>query len=141
MLISNLNEINEKAPSSGQLLAYTREKVYFEPYSSLNEVKEQLGSSDLLEIHLFDQAREYRAISTESSRYENGFIEHVAAFEVGKAKNSVDNLRGDVYVENCFPEKGQEKISVLSLLDYDEKSGMISIADYRLVMGGNQDVE
>ena len=74
MTFTNLKRIHE-APKSGQLLAYTRKKVYFQPYDSLSEVKELLQNETLLELHLFDRDKEYRAIMTRSRRFKNSNTE------------------------------------------------------------------
>lgn len=137
MLIAELKDIGS-APASGQMLAYTRKKVIFEPYFSHDEVREKLSGEELLEIHLFDNNKEYRAISTESRRYEDGYIHHIADFPYVESQNKKSNISGDVYKEECFLESGKGRLSVLSHLGSD-KNGMIVVDDYRLVMGGEQD--
>ena len=71
MTYQDLKRVNE-APKSGQLLAYTRKEVYFQPYGSLAEAEGLLQEKTLLELHLFDNDKEYRAIVTRSKRFPDG---------------------------------------------------------------------
>ena len=121
----------QEAPSTGMLLAYTREQVIFEPYDSLETIDERIGNSPLLELHLFDADREYRAIHTQSKRkkigkkeIENQCIEHVADFP------STDDAF--VYKDVSVTYDGKT-ITVLNRIEYDE-SGMAKITDVRLAM-------
>lgn len=136
MVIGKLTKI-KSAPAAGQLLAYTRKQVICRPYSSIEEVKNDLEGEELLELHMFDDNCEYRAIMTESSRYPEGIIEHVAdfAYTGSCAPDSSNKIYGDVYREDCQLEQGQGILTVLSHLHYDE-NGMILVDDYRLVAGG-----
>lgn len=136
MLITDLQRINE-APDNGQLLAYTRKEVVFNAYKTVEDVKKMLSSSEVLEIHMFDDTKEYRALSTDSARYSAGFIEHIAEFDCAQAEYvGGSHLNGDVYVETCLTiDSENEIVNVLNHISYDE-NGMVIIDDYRLVMGG-----
>lgn len=136
MLISKLERI-EEAPAAGRLLAYTRKRVFFRDYTSLDEVRQILAADEILEIHLFDDDKEYRALATESARYPKSVIEHVAEFVPGEKDAGVEptHLYGDVYLEECQLEREEGTMLVMNRIDYD-KNGMIRIDDYRLVMGG-----
>lgn len=122
MHLSDL-QITSQAPASGQMLAYLRKAVIFQPYASLDQVREILGQDDILELHLFNCEKEYRCISSESKRNQNGVIEHVAEFKYDT---------NTVYTERPFLESGG-KITVLNHLSYDG-NGMAAIDDYRLMM-------
>lgn len=114
------------APDKGWMLVYFRDEVLFKRYSSKEYVKNALGDRDILEIHLFDDETEYRAISSESSRFKRGVIEHVARF-----KNDAD-----VYAAKSLPvadTDGVNSITVLNHLDYNEW-GMSFVDDYRLTV-------
>lgn len=139
MILRDLKQFNA-APASGQLLAYTRGEVIFRPYSSHAEVTEMIGDVELLEIHMFDKDREYRAIMSESSRYPDGCVEHIADFPFSgeQSSDSANKICDDVYREDCVLEHGQGELSVLNHLRYD-KNGMIEVDDYRLMMGGRYD--
>lgn len=82
-----------------------------------------MGPGPILELHLFDDKKEYRSITSESSRHKDGVIEHVADFAYDE---------DTVYKETPVLEKGGT-ITVLNHLSYD-KNGMASIDDYRLTM-------
>ena len=123
------SELFKKAPDSGYYLIYTGKKVEFKSYSSINQIFSSIDDEcEILEIHLFDQEKEYRAIASESAVYnENQFVEHVADFP---------DREEDVYSDICFLENGG-KITVLNHLGYGKDSdgnenGMIFVDDYRL---------
>lgn len=131
MKMTDLNKINE-APERGQMLTYTREKVFFEPYSSIESVREKFAEQKLLEIHLFDQNREYRALASESVRYRDGYVDTVSDFD----RDEKDESGADaVYAESVLLENGG-RITVLNHLRYDEETGMAYVDDYRMVMEG-----
>lgn len=116
-------KLTDQAPRSGQMLVYLRNEVLFQPYTSLAQVQEIVGPGPILELHLFDDKKEYRSITSESSRHKDGVIEHVADFAYDE---------DTVYKETPILEKGGT-ITVLNHLSYD-KNGMASIDDYRLTM-------
>lgn len=134
MLINKLNKM-DSAPQTGYMLAYTRKEVLFEPYYSIQEVSERLAAEDVVELHLFDNDREYRAVVTESSRFEGGVIEYIADFKLTEG-SAPHKLIGDVYREDCTLEHGEGKLTVFNHIRYE--NGMIIVDDYRLVMGGVQ---
>lgn len=139
MMLRNLKKF-DSAPASGHLLAYTRREVIFRPYTSHTEVADLIGEDELLEIHMFDKDHEYRAITSESSRYPQGYVEHIAVFpfSVDESADSTNRICEDVYREDCVLEHGQGTLTVLNHLRYDE-NGMIEVDDYRLMMGGRCD--
>ncbi len=114
----------KNAPSAGQALIYTRKKVLFFPYLSERDVIEKTEGEELLEVHLFDSRKEYRAILTESRRFPGGIIESVSDFADEKES---------VYKEEILLENSTRKITVLNHLKYGQ-NGMVSIDDYRLIM-------
>lgn len=130
MKYSDLN-IEKKAPHSGQLLAYTRTQVLFEKYTDLNKAKELLDGQELLEVHMFNKEKEYRAVATRGKRkFENcndGVIEYVADF----AYNEKEVYKETVLLDNKYKAYGS--ITVLNHIDYDEL-GMAKFDDYRLIM-------
>lgn len=132
------------APSQGQMLAYTRKEVIYQPYSDLEEVKQRIGKDELLELHLFDKDKEYRAVSTDSHRFPNGFIEHVANFKIYADDNIKRGTKGfySTYckkdlLENSRSSKGNGySINVWNKVKYDDQhAGMAYVEDYRLVKG------
>lgn len=134
MIKYNDLDVNNKAPANGQLLAYTRTQVLFEKYENLDKVKELINDQELLELHLFDKDKEYRAVATREKRKfdncKNGIIEYVSDFV-----NKEEIYSETILLENKY--KGYGSIKVLNHIQYDdEKSGMAEFDDYRLVMEG-----
>lgn len=126
MKYTDLTRVME-APECGQMLAYTREKVIFHPYSNLEEVGQVLADTEILELHLFDGEKEYRSIVSRSPRFEDGKIETVAEFSADR--------ESDVYKETMMLEKEfGVKITVLNHIHYNEHNGMADIDNYRLRM-------
>ena len=125
MKISELKQITS-APQSGYILGYLSKEVVFEPYHSLDEVTHRFKDEDLLELHLFNDEKEYRTIQSRSIRYEkqNGIIEYISDFDVS------DNT---VFCEDVLLERGGS-ICVLNHIAYDSSNGMAVIDDSRLVM-------
>lgn len=123
----------KRAPVRGQMLAYTRKEVVYEPYSNLDEVRESLKDEELLEVHLFDNDKEYRAISTTSHRFSDGFIEHIAEFKDGEEDY-------DVYKKkDILNAKYGSRINILNKIVYDDNhAGMAYVEDYRLVKGDSK---
>ena len=113
------------------VLAYTRTKVIFETFDSIQTFIEQLEDYELLELHIFDNNKEYRCIATESHlpEYQNGYIEYIADFDANDAEH--------IYKEIVELEKEGQCITVLNHIEYNEENGMAVVDDYRLVMGGN----
>ena len=142
MKFSDLKQFRESgsrgAPVRGQMLVYTRQGVLFQKYTSIDEIErlieETFGGSEILEIHLFDSEKEYRALSGTGSKAARagGVIEYTADFPDETA---------NVFVEEQLLEMKEDPgspagtIKVLNHISYDE-NGMASVDDYRMVMGG-----
>ena len=123
MEISELKEI-DRAPKEGHMLAYTRKHVISEDYKSIDEANNKLNlemNGELLELHLCNKDKEYRAIKSQSKRH-NGYIVHVAEFP----------NNGEVYEETVLLSDNNNKVDVLNKICYDE-NGMLTMQDYRLV--------
>lgn len=114
------------APTSGTVLAYTKQKVVYEKYNSTDGLKELLRDADIIEIHLFDKEKEFRCLKSESSRF-NGMVAYVESVSIDDEDN--------IYIENCFLEKEQDKITVINHIAFDD-NGMAAVDSYRLVSGG-----
>lgn len=127
MTLQDLNKLKE-APVQGQMLAYTRRKVIFQPYEGREEVTEALGDKELLELHLFDGQKEYRCVVSGSGRFPSGVIETVADFP--------ENDEWSVYREDVLLEDCQEEITVLNHIAYNGDNGMAYVDNYRLKMRG-----
>ncbi len=132
-------ERKEEAPESGQMLAYTRKKVIFEAYAKKEDVEKMLGDEELLELHLFDNEKEYRSVASRSKRFKMGKIETVVQF-----CGDEDDENGSVYCEETLLDNenmnnGTEKsiLKVLNHISYRE-NGMTVVDNYRLCMGGGK---
>ncbi len=124
MTVRDMRRINE-APNQGTYLIYTRKRVLFGKYTSIEEAIGEADKDEILEVHLFDNASEYRAITSESKRHAEGVVEYIADFA---------DERDSVYRENCMLENGGN-ITVLNHITYDKDNGMAVIDDYRLIGG------
>lgn len=127
MTLQDLKKL-EQAPVQGQMLAYTRQEVIFQPYEGREKVTEVLGNSELLELHLFDEQKEYRCLASRSSRFPSGVIETVVDFP--------ENDKWTVYREDVLLENSQEEITVLNHIAYNDENGMAYVDNYRLKMRG-----
>lgn len=145
----------KEAPRKGWLLAYTRTQVLFSRYEETGGDREQLAQllegSQLLELHIFDEEKEYRYTVSSSKRArkrnqclsqkygENckgnvpgGWIEHVAAFPEKPDHDGESVLKEQILLEANAYQK--ETITMLHHIVYESKSGMAYVDDYRLVM-------
>lgn len=128
-MLGKMTRINE-APKCGQYLIYTRKSVLFEHYDSLKEIEDICNGNEILEMHLFDQDKEYRAIATKSKRFPSGVIEYVSEID--------DSDSTMVYIDHtAFDSAKKGSLDVWNHISYDD-NGMITIDDYRLVMGGEE---
>lgn len=121
-----------EAPKKGWVLAYTRKKVIFHPYETWEALEPELADVELLELHLFDQEKEYRCLSTRSKRFPEGVIETVADFREQDLDRQDDNT--EVYAEHIRLLWGGAEITVLNHVSYDKTNGMAIIDNYRLRM-------
>lgn len=122
----NLEKKGE-APGQGWLLAYTREQVLFHLYGTIEAVEQELAGTELLELHLFNQEKEYRCLSTRSKRFPKGMIETVENF---------DEMGNTVYAERIriSESRGGGMITVLNQISHNKENGMAFIDNYRLKM-------
>lgn len=110
----------EQAPKDGYVLAYFRQKVLFQKLEP--DVKQQISENQkmLLELHVFDNDREYRLVRCETGK----FIEAVVSDE-----NGLEKKVETVQVESGFKEV-MPRLQIVNYIDYDE-NGMLSIRNYR----------
>lgn len=124
-----------KAPQKGILLAYFRTKVIFDTYEIVEkEIKSSkygaVQGEKLLELHLFNSEKEYRAVLSGGNKY--------IQTEICRESDG-DTIEEEMYLSEKFQKFG-DKLKVVNLLSYDD-SGMIRIENYRLagVMEGGSD--
>ena len=131
IVVDKLNRIDEAPTENGQLLAYFTDAVWFEKYQTLEAVIEKLKGHEahgLLELHLFDNEREYRCVFSRIESGTYGVIEHVA-------KDFPNKDKDDVYIENVSLEDVEKPLTILNHIQYSDETGMAIVDDYRLVMG------
>lgn len=128
---NDLARIGE-APASGTVLVYTRKHIELRNYTDVEQVKNDLADEEILELHLFNEDKEYRCISTESRRFEKK-IESVSEFleNPGLDKNYTV-FQETTQLENKYTrEVGAPAITALNKVSYDEH-GLGYVSDYRL---------
>lgn len=125
----------DEAPEKGFVLAYTRQNVIFQEYMEKNVIENILEGKELLEIHLFNRHKEYRAVVTTGKRKfgkADMAIEHIADFgAVDTDEYSV--YEDNVLLENDFKSQNYGSIKILNKVVFDD-NGMASVDDYRLVI-------
>lgn len=112
------------APESGMMYAVYQNEIKYEAYSSLREILERENPAEgLLELHLFDEHKEYRYI-----KKRNGFISKlISDDDSGSGEEST-------YEELIYTEdnKGREgRVSVVNYITFDEDD-LMRIEKYRL---------
>lgn len=114
------------APKTGVIYALLKRNYIFEQYSG--EAVEKICSmaEDLLELHIFDETKEYRVIKSN-----RGDIEVL----VDDSYPCDDKYVEKVYISKNGPDQSEgfsdnDKISVINYLKYDD-NGMVKIANYR----------
>lgn len=146
MQIDKLIKI-EDAPSTGYILAYTRkQKPVFRKYCSIEQIKSEYADEELLEIHLFNDNKEYRAISSTSNKNKNGFIECIVTdsmYKILRDESGNALSKGssyEVYEEITKLDEPFETTGWLKVCNYIEFNdrGMSKIIDYRLIYKGDK---
>ncbi len=126
----------DKAPDCGALLAYTREEVLFLIYASKEEAAGCLADKEVLEVHLFDEKKEFRMLESKSKRYagENGIGVICAEMELTQLPEA-EIFREEVLLEKngAFCENSLDSIMVLNQVAYDD-NGMAAVVNYQLVL-------
>lgn len=126
-----------KAPERGMLYALYTDRMEYRPYEREDlPLKEEL-QKNLLELHLFDEKKEYRFIKKRKRKTE---IEEEGT-EIGEEIEVVvsDEEKGydDLYIERIFTQKDEKEknhascIEVVNYLVYDEND-LLKIKNYRL---------
>ena len=143
----------QEVPASGYVLAYTRKEVIFKKYTSIEELdtifqktdcieikkNDKLLAQEILEIHLFDKEKEYRAIASKSKRKilneDLCAIEHIAKID---EEDDETVYKERIMLEPTFVESEDgaagRYITVYNRISYEH--GMAKIYDYRLAMEG-----
>ena len=127
-----LVECFQNIPEAGMILAYTSKKVVFCKYSNIDDLDTIIGDNDLLELHLFNDTKEFRCLKTDSPRFKQGLIAYI---EDSKIESDLD-----YYLENGIicedDDYNKVFINVLNHISYDVENGMASVDSYRMTVGG-----
>lgn len=114
-----------KAPEHGMLYALYTDRMEYRPYERENLLlKEKDLQKNLLELHLFDEKKEYRFIKKRKGETE---------IVVSEDEQDYD----DLYTERIFTQEDEKEknhascIEVVNYLVYDEND-LLKIKNYRL---------
>lgn len=114
-----LKKINE-APENGIVYAlYSDRAVVFKKYTSLSE--KDYESDSLLELHLFDDIKEYRYVKAKNKQ-----IEVVIDDSIDHADTYVEEIDVDENMNSVI-----KKIKAVNYIDYTEDD-LLTIKNYRL---------
>ena len=120
----------EWAPEKGVMYALYTDRMVYKSYSKEELPDEVTLTKGLLELHLFDENKEYRYINKRKGQIE-------VCIEDAKVKHD------DIYEETIFTlnpaqgeehisaDKAQNKVGVVNYITYDENDLMF-ISNYRL---------
>lgn len=109
----------EKAPEKGIIYALYTDRVVFDRYEKENLPNDAVLQNNLLELHLFDQNREYRFVRSRRGNIEAEIFDELSS-------------SCEQYIESVFTD--HEKIptvEVVNYISYDENDLMM-INNYRL---------
>lgn len=102
---------------------YTNKEVVFKSYRSIDEVKEDIESDSLLELHLFDKDKEYRYVKAINKEFLiNDSVEHD------------DIYKESIYVNDSYTIESKNtcnKINVINYIKYTDDD-LLTIVNYRL---------
>ena len=124
---------NMKPPISGIKYILYKSKVVFEKYSfsekELNDFNiEQIDNNDLLELHMFDEQKEYRVVKSRRKGREEFLF------------SDIDTPHDDVYIEEVLLINKQnadilenllETVKIVNYLSYEDDD-ILHINAYRL---------
>lgn len=113
-----------KAPERGMLYALYTDRMEYRPYEREDLLLKEDLQENLLELHLFDEKKEYRFIKKRKGETE---------IVVSEDEQDYD----DLYTERIFTQKEEKEknhascIEVVNYLVYDEND-LLKIKNYRL---------
>lgn len=113
-------------PEQGILYALYTDKVKYEKYKKEELLEDPYLAEKLLELHLFDDTREYRYIKTRRGEMETLISDETAEHQ-------------DIYTEKILtlgnkkekPDKDSGFVEVVNYITYDEND-LMRIGNYRL---------
>ena len=113
-----------KAPEKGTFYAVLRDRIVFQTYDSLAEAEAIAGDDKLLELHLFDTEKEYRAVRTRMGGFQETVID----------EEWQDTYEEKIYVLGSDVDKTEglkNQVIVVNQITYN-KDDMLNIRNYRL---------
>ncbi|MGN0465822.1 MAG: hypothetical protein ACI4F9_05645 [Lachnospiraceae bacterium] len=135
----SLQRINE-APEKGKALIYFRTRLYYGSFSKKekekgielmakgeNEILLLNGSQEIdtvLELHLFDKEKEYRAVYSQARRE---YLENIISDKL-EEKDSKFQICEECYLLSGYQD---EKIGIVNYMQFNEED-MLSLVNYRL---------
>lgn len=112
-----------QAPESGIMYALYIDRMVFQTYVKEELLKDPELETNLLEMHLFDDTKEYRYIKTRSKR------EHPVDFVIEDSGMDYD----DTYEESVYVQKNPaaKKVTIVNYIKYNEND-FLTFTNYRL---------
>lgn len=118
-LIKEIKEL--QAPESGTMYAVYQTHIEYKTYNSLQDIIDRENWTDgLLELHLFDEKKEYRYIQKRK-----GFISKI----IDDSKNNFSY--DDIYEEHIYVMESKRQVAVVNYITFDEDD-LLHIDNYRL---------
>ena len=116
------------APEQGIMYALYRDRVVYEPYKREQLENEENLMRDLLELHLFDDTKEYRFIRKRKGDVEV-FIEDSTVSHDDYYTEQIYTLAGNA--ETLDETSKRNLVEVVNYIIYDEND-LMTIPNYRL---------
>lgn len=118
------------APEQGMMYALYIDRVVYKPYKR-DQLAEEALMKNLLEIHLFDQTKEYRYIKKRKGDIEVT-IDDISVSCDDKYTERIYTLEDDIEnLDELTKDKKRRCIEVVNYISYDEND-LMSISNYRL---------
>ena len=118
------------APEKGYVLVYFRTGIVFQAYDgNLEEVLTQYPNDQLLELHAFDEQKEYRVVMGESGMITAGIIR-----DHDKEETKTETVVLEDRYQSDKRLGGLSQLKIVNYIDYDA-NGMLFIRNYRIAPG------
>ncbi|HAT88288.1 MAG TPA: hypothetical protein DCS73_00735 [Roseburia sp.] len=125
-----------KAPEHGMMYALYTGEVIYRPYDRNQLPSEEEIQDGLLELHLFDECREYRFIRAAAENIELCVDDETISYHDMDEKN----IYADTYIEGQIitlkkgqemPDKDKDYVEIVNYISYDDND-LMTINNYRL---------
>lgn len=117
MFVKDIKALDKfsSAPKVGSYLIYTRKEVKYGDYNDLSFL-DKYQSDEILELHLFDENKEYRVISSRTKGPINTLLE-----------GSDNCIIDEISLEKPYGDS----INLISYIEFDD-NGIARVSNYRL---------